>query len=356
LPKSSTLPTVQAGRPLISRPILQATTSSAASLISKASSTGVSQSSILSGANKNERPARERTSKGVVFCDPLTLPSPTNPNTPPIIHQPTTSGCTSPASATTSEIIRGAVVTSPSISSQSVTTVITPTWSVVAPPKPDAVVCRIDDSDAGSEAPSSPEHSEPKAQSGLSKLRSKLMREGKKTKEPGSLSPTSSVKSLEAPPRPERGRLRSLDISGPILQSSVDSKMHLVPVCRAPDAETLPVIAETSINVEPVHKDTGTKVKSKAPPPPVVVKPIVLVKDESKPRSSGSPVAWRSSLMGSKDKTGSETKTESNASPTKSRGRPASIATTRPSRPTSRPPQPPPPRPGIISPKFAMFA
>ena len=347
LPKSSTLPTVQAGRPLISRPILQAATSSAASLISKAPSTGVSQSSILSGNNKAERLTKDRTSRGVVFCDPITLPSPTNPNTPPIIHQPPTSGSTSPSS-TTAEVTRGAIAppTATTIKSQlPATTVITPTWSVVAPPKPDAVVCRIDDSDAGSEAPSSPEHSEPKSLSGLSKLKSKLMREGKKSKEPGSLSPTSSVKSLEAPPRPERGRLRSLDISGPILQSTVDSKMHLVPVCRSGDAEPLPAIPEVSTSAHPTPlKETGTKVKAKAPPPPVDVKPISSLKEEAKPSSSGSPVSWRS-----KDKRENEDKKPSseniNSSPTKSSRRPASIATTRPSRPTSRPPQPPPPRP-----------
>merc|ERR1719412_2760771 len=86
LPKSSTLPAVQTtSRPLISRPILQTATPCAASLIERAPSTGVSQSSILGGSNRVGK--HDKASRGVVFCEPLTLPSPTNPNHPPIIHQ-----------------------------------------------------------------------------------------------------------------------------------------------------------------------------------------------------------------------------------------------------------------------------
>ena len=154
------------------------------------------------------------------------------------------------------------------------------------------------------------------------------------------MSPTSSVRSLEAPPRPERGRLRSLEISGPILQSTVDSKLNLVPVCRSNDVvEPLPAIAESKQEAA-VLKDTGAKVKAKAPQPPALIKPLTLLKDEVKPSSL---VSWRS--KDKPDQSVVAAPESSNSSPTKSSRRPASIATTRPSRPTSRPPQPPPPRP-----------
>ena len=77
------------------------------------------------------RPARDKPTRGVVFCDPLTMPSPTNPNTPPIIHQPHHALTTTTALTTTS---------APSISAATVTetvvdcpcsitsTFITPTW------------------------------------------------------------------------------------------------------------------------------------------------------------------------------------------------------------------------------------
>merc|ERR1719361_2564160 len=93
-------------RPTISKPILQTATPNAASLIAKAPSTGVSQSSILS---KEKDPARDKARRAV-FSEELTLPSPTSPNIPPIIHQP----CT-----TTREEAR--------------TTTVTPTWSTIQP-------------------------------------------------------------------------------------------------------------------------------------------------------------------------------------------------------------------------------
>jgi hypothetical protein len=55
LTKSSTLPSGGKGRPEIGRPILQAATPSAASLISKAASTGVPQHSILASNHKNDK-------------------------------------------------------------------------------------------------------------------------------------------------------------------------------------------------------------------------------------------------------------------------------------------------------------
>ena len=66
-------------------------TPNAANLIAKAPSTGVSQSSILSAKEKTEsnpfKPPRDRARRAV-FSDNLTLPSPTSPNIPPIIHMP----------------------------------------------------------------------------------------------------------------------------------------------------------------------------------------------------------------------------------------------------------------------------
>merc|ERR550532_2739877 len=87
--KSST-PTATV-RPLISKPVLQNTTPNAASLIAKAPSTGVSQSSILATNLEKEsdpfKPPRDKARRAV-FSDQIILPSPTSPNTPPIIHQP----------------------------------------------------------------------------------------------------------------------------------------------------------------------------------------------------------------------------------------------------------------------------
>jgi len=82
--------------------------------------------------------------------------------------------------------------------------------SVVTLPKPDNVVCRIDDY---SDTEDSPDVNEKL----ISKIRSRLKKKNK------DLSPTSSS-SLD------RGRFRNLEISGPILQTSLDTKMNLVPV------------------------------------------------------------------------------------------------------------------------------
>ena len=84
-------------------------------------------------------------------------------------------------------------------------------------PKPDAVVCRFEDYSDSEDVPvSSPDSNhgnDSRLIHGFSKFRSKLK------KKPKDLSPTS-----------EKGKFRSLEISGPILQSSLDSKLNLVPV------------------------------------------------------------------------------------------------------------------------------
>merc|ERR1719323_1517268 len=113
-------------RPTISKPILQTATPNAANLIAKAPSTGVSQSSILSSKEKAEvdvsKPARDR-GRRAMFSDNLTLPSPTSPNIPPIIHQPK-----EPKDEPLGKLI-------------------TPTWSNQPAPVA-AQVCRIDESNS----------------------------------------------------------------------------------------------------------------------------------------------------------------------------------------------------------------
>lgn len=152
---------------MISRPILQTATPCAASLIERAPSTGVSQSSILGGSNKVGKP--DKASRGVVFCEPLTLPSPTNPNHPPIIHQqgitsnlptPTQSSVTTVSasqkvSSQPSDVpIQKSIASISEKGSENTTTVIlpsttsvdfTPTWKTEPKPLPaDAFVCNVD--------------------------------------------------------------------------------------------------------------------------------------------------------------------------------------------------------------------
>ena len=359
LPKSSTLPLVPS-RPVIGRPVLQNATPSAASLISKSHSTGVSQSSILATKEKDVASASEakeavkdkpsRASRGVVFCDPLTLPSPTNPNNPPILHiQPKVTTPPSPSSPkkVISPIVTSEVTSKPSeAKAVVVSSIITPTWTT-EPKVSDIVLCHIDDTDSGSDgggksptkakseavssAPmASPESDKLEAEkveksktSSLSKLKSKLVKRSsserkeshRRSSKDGQLdsglsSPTSSVRSNEAVPatppvRPDR--LTKLDISGPILhKSNLDSikeSSNLVPVCRSSDATPTEVVTSTS---------TASEVKKSKQPPPIT------------PRKHKSP-------------TRSESGKKSGAAK-----RPASIATTRPSRPLGPPPRPPP--------------
>ncbi len=172
LPKSSTLPIVPTARPVIGKPVLQNATPSAASLISKSHSTGVSQSSILSKdkdktKESQEFKPRDRSSRGVVFNENLILPSPTNPNNPPIIHIQAksasleeTSPTQKPAAVSSPIATATATITTVSAASASarsssppkavvVSSVITPTWST----EPKAVtshieLCHIDDTDS----------------------------------------------------------------------------------------------------------------------------------------------------------------------------------------------------------------
>ena len=296
LPKSSTLPAVQTtSRPLISRPVLQTATPCAASLIERAPSTGVSQSSILSGSNRIRK--SDKSSKGVVFSEQLTLPSPTNPNHPPIIHQqsntslnlptPTQSSVTTVSSIpkessqvtevlgvnkNSSTIVSGktgetkAVVVLPSTTSVD----FTPTWKTEPKALPaDAFVCNVDtnksqkandktlplttvahstNKDAAIASPDSDKGSE-KGGGQFSKFKSKLAHVKRtptserhkidKTEaisdDTRSLSPTSSLRSEDGPQKHDRANLRSLQISNPILQTAVDIKTNLLPVCRAND-------------------------------------------------------------------------------------------------------------------------
>jgi small subunit ribosomal protein S20 len=147
----------------------------------------------------------------------------------------------------------------------------TPTWKTE--PKPlsaDAVVCNIDDGksqkigekllptgtntnkDASLISPDSDKGSE-KGFGQFSKFKSKLAsvkrtptaerhKMENSADDTRSLSPTSSLRSFDGPPRvPERGNLRHLQISNPILQTAVNIKTSLLPVCRENDIITNPL-------------------------------------------------------------------------------------------------------------------
>ena len=90
----------------------QTATPSAASLIERAPSTGVSQSSILSAKDKADRPTGAGAKKGLVWNPALTLPSPTNPNNPPIIHQNSTTTSSSSSTTSVSATLASAALTS----------------------------------------------------------------------------------------------------------------------------------------------------------------------------------------------------------------------------------------------------
>ncbi len=418
MPKSSTLPLnatsptgqqppTQRPRPEISKPVLQTATDSAASLIEKAPSTGVSQSSILATA-KERRAAAGGGHRGVVFCDPLTLPSPTNPNNPPIIHQPHLTGHlpvskspTSAPAANTSTTSKAAPVS-----------IVTPTWT--KEPKAltsDAVICHIDEEE-GAAAPAKTAAAAPAATTSaglappapgapIASPEPDASDRQKSSPTPSSASSTSTLThggSSNAPPG--RGSFRGLEISAPILQSSVNLKTKLVPICAPADTNapsggggagsprsgspssgvTSPVPTRTAppppiaprgrprsagSSVRPglqaqqsfpapaaVHapSSTGTLPKQtslddSAHPPP---------KEEAKKPFKSSrrvPVPW---LRSSKDKEEKEEKPKaakdklksSSSFSSSSRGgsRPASIATTRPVRPSAPPPMPPPDR------------
>jgi hypothetical protein len=345
--KSSTLPVDPggglagkgSGRPEISKPVFQAATPSASALINSAPCTGVSQYSILS--TRPERPERrDRSSRGVVFCDPITLPSPTNPNNPPIIHQPSITGSlSSPEDAAPDQTEK---------QKPSTATIFTPTWSTE--PKPlssDAVMCHIDASDS-SKSPSvaapiatpetvtlekPPTHDKP-----LSRLRAKLgggsnvkrsasavvesSREN--TPEKRLPSPTPSNQSAQSQASlMGRQSFRNLEISGPILQSVVDIK--LVPLNNSPASSPLPPPVSTS-----------PQPSRAAPPPPVTPRGLrPSSKTQHAPGVPGSPSTGAVPKVPLKD--GKSTIQSSSSS----KQRPASMAASRPVRPSA----PPPPRP-----------
>jgi len=283
-------------KPLISRPILQAATPNAASLIARAPSTGVSQSSIL--AHKGEgrggpetdpfKPPREK-GRRAVFCDPITLPSPTSPNTPPIIHQPPAGPPTDPTSAAAGTVGR----------------LITPTWS--APPLPTAAtaqVCRLSPEKGGGggvgvttvvEADKPPtEMSEKGPSSSFSKLLSNVKRtpslsdrhhhhpQEKKDDKPSTL--PRKPKGGGGAARPERQSLRNLEISGPVLQSSVDhhARLHLIPVvCRSPELSSGEQ-TQSEENPAANSRQGSPSLKRPAPPPPSAKPSSAVVLPERK--------------------------------------------------------------------------
>jgi len=342
-------------RPLISKPILQNTTPNAASLIAKAPSTGVSQSSILATKEKESdpfKPPRDRARRAV-FCDPITLPSPTSPNNPPIIHQPHSN------------------------TDENVGKIITPTWST----QPPAVatqpqVCRIDDSPSKTSAEVKKEKVSQDAtdKSGISKLISNVKRTpslnvadrgGSKEKEkPG------KYNSLPRKSKIDRSSLRNLEISNPILQTEVDHKSDLLPVCRSPDS----VCSETSQQSTLAPTTPGTQREGsprqgspsrKGPAPPPPVKPTlpcdsVESSKEKSPEKNKSKYSlpWRSKShkmqdsspeslvhkVSSSDDIQGYKKPDSYSSGASRQRRPASIATSKPIRPNAPPPKPPPSR------------
>lgn len=369
LPKSSTLPLVPNARPVIGKPVLQNATPSAASLISKSHSTGVSQSSILSGKGSTEKIAKDRASRGVVFCDPLTLPSPTNPNNPPIIHQQNRK----PLSPTSTTATTSPPPPSTTTTTTSQSTVITPTWSHVEakPLATDVILCHIDDTDSSSDGASpkknapiaSPESDKVDNNKVKAKLKSKFPSKKQETTAGVPPSPTKS----EPPPRPERGHLRGLQISNPILQTNVAIKADLLPVCRAEDVD-VPNVGPANSTAPSSEQRTGSPLPVRvAPPPPASSSPVhsgakLKSKAPQPPissSSSSSSVPWRSDKPASKSSERRDSapvvetakqkdgpkKAKSNTSK-----RPASIATTRPVRPSAPPPRPPPSKPGSSSP------
>ena len=362
--KSSTLPVDGGKRPEISRPILQTATPSASALIDRAPSTGISQTSILS--TRPERPERrDKGARGVVFSDQLTLPSPTNPYNPPIIHQPSSISSSSQSTpeaealavaVTSASQVQQAVAAPPVQRATATTaTVFTPTWSTQ--PKPlssDAVLCHID-GEEGARAPmaaaesDAPSPSEAKDKvGGLSKFKAKLGGASVKrsasavtessrenTPERRLSSPTPSNNS-QSPFQGAGGKpsLRGLEISGPILQSTVDIKAKLVPVSSLAGGSPVPPPATGSTTTSPVPTRA-------APPPPVTPRSH---EQETSPLKTGA-------VPKTKEKPGALKHSKSLGPSSK---RPASIASTRPVRPTAPPPPRPPaekpPRPPPASP------
>ena len=410
IPKSSTLPlnpsavaeesadnsggSANAGpsRPVIGKPVFQTATPSAASLISRAPSTGISQSSILAKSEKPEK--KDRSSRGVVFCDPITLPSPTNPNNPPIIHQPVV---TKPTNDAEESAVKASMSPSPPhesipMSKATTATIFTPTWTKLPeqcnqPLSSDAVICLIDEAEEDKEAAverkktdspapmASPEPADPTADTasitsnnssitggggGGKSGQQQQGRGGWIKNKMASMKRNSSLQEKEASPAPSiqsRNSFRNMEISSPVLQSSVDIKTKLVPVCNADTSST--ASSPTPSNCSSLRNTSPLPVRS-APPPPVSPRDMMSKQGSfdslSSQQSTGAvpkTSAWRSSPSQEKETSFSHQKPPlAKTAPPKvqrslsnSSKRPASIATSRPTRPSAPPPRPPPDKP-----------
>ena len=188
-----------------------------------------------------------------------------------------------------------------SISPPAPSATFTPKWSTVEQPKAlfsDALICHIDDDGEPDKKAKEVEGStEDKSGSGgggglSSKLKSKFSKVARtpsvdeRSVSPTSTASSSTIQSLDSP-RPSSASqqqqqppvsLRGLQISNPILQSSVDIKAPLVPVCRASDVT--PTSSGSTSSFHSVRSPPGSLTspevgtspskskKAKAPPPP----------------------------------------------------------------------------------------
>ena len=237
-------------------------------------------------------------------------------------------------------------VAAPPIQKATTTTVFTPTWSTE--PKPlssDAVLCHIDGEEGSISAAvatgeaDAPSEAKDKV-GGLTKFKAKLggasvrrsasavtesSRENTPERRQSSPTPSNnSQSSLQGPGG--KPTLRGLEISGPILQSTVDIKTKLVPVSSLAGGSPVP---------PPSTGSTTSPVPTRAAPPPPVTprrheQETSPLKTGTVPKTKEKPSALKhSKSLGSSSK------------------RPASIASTRPVRPTA----PPPPRPPAEKPR-----
>ena len=164
----------------------------------------------------------------------------------------------------------------------------TPKWSTVEQPKAlfsDALICHIDEepSDKKKSEIEAKETAEGGGVGGLSsKLKSKFVKKSsvdERSVSPTSTASSSTIQSLDSPrPATAAANLRGLQISNPILQSSVDIKAPLVPVCRASDVT--PTSSGSTSSFHSVRSPPGSLTspevgtspskskKAKAPPPP----------------------------------------------------------------------------------------
>jgi hypothetical protein len=355
-------------KPTISRPVLQTATPSAASLIAKAPSTGVSQSSILSGKEKESDPFKPPKEKGrrAIFCDPITLPSPTSPNNPPIIHQPT-GGPQAPVEPTSPPL-------DPARYNQAI---ITPIWST----QPQPTQVQVEECDLGGNSPTKQAE-----KSTLSKLISNVKRTPsmsgqKKSKDEGDNRESLSRKTSRAGSKGERSSIRNLEISSPVLQSAVDTR-NLVPVSRSqdvqPDQSSRLSSPEPAVPVPPqrgssnTNKTSGqgspvTKRQAPKPPPakpmrsPDAIKPTtaktppkvddIMIKSKQRyqpfsssaqQRNAQNTSTWEAKPPKASSSDDSLDSKKDSSAPSSRQRRPVSIATSKPNRPTAPPPKPPP--------------